>query len=48
MFAWCLLHKVQLALHNALSDSQLEIDTQKQLENELYLFKKATLKWRLF
>ena len=26
----------------------LETDTQKQLENEFYLSKKATLKWRLF
>ena len=47
-FAWCLSHEVQLALHGAFTGSQLETDAQKQLENEFYLFKKATLKWRLF
>ena len=47
-FAWCLLHKVQLALHYAFTDSQLETDTQKQLEYKFYVFKKATMKWRLF
>ena len=34
--------------HYAFTDSQLETDAQKQLEYEFYLFKKATVKWRLF
>ena len=44
IFAWCLSHKAQLALHNAFTGSQLETNAQKQLENEFYFFKKATLK----
>ena len=39
IFAWCLTHKVQLALHDAFTGSQLETDGQKQLENEFYLSK---------
>ena len=41
IFAWCISHKVQLALHDAFTGSQLETDAQKQLENEFYLFKKS-------
>ena len=44
IFAWCLSHKAQLALHYAFTGSQLETNAQKQLENEFYFFKKATLK----
>ena len=37
-------HKVQLALYDAFTVSQLETDAKKQLEIGFYLFKKATLK----
>ena len=47
-FSWCLSHKLQLALRDAFKDISLESSTQNQLQEEFYLFKKATLKWRLF
>ena len=48
IFAWCLLHKLELALHDAFTVSQLETDAQKQLEKRFCPFKKTGLKWRLF
>ena len=48
IFAWCISHKAQFALYDAFNGSQLETDALRQLENEFYLFKKASLKWRLF
>ena len=48
VFSWCLSHKLELALHDAFKSSNLDSKAQKQLELEFYLFKKATLKWRLF
>ena len=47
-FSWCLSHKLQLALRDAFKDISLESSAQNQLQEEFYLFKKATLKWRLF
>ena len=48
VFTWYLSHKLKLALHDAFKGNQLKKDAQNQLESEFYLFKKATLKWRLF
>ena len=47
-FSWCLSHKLQLALRDAFKDISLESSAQNQLQEEFYLFKIATLKWRLF
>ena len=48
VFTWCLSHKLELALKDAFRDSSLDQRAQNQLTSEFYLFKKATLKWRLF
>ena len=49
VFTWCLSHKLELALQKSYTmGTQLEKDVQLQLANEYYLFKKVTLKWRLF
>lgn len=39
---------MELALKDAFKNNNLDKDAQVQLNNEYYLFKKATLKWRLF
>ena len=48
VFIWCSSHKLELAVKDAFKDVNLDWEAQQQLENEYYLFKKATLKWRLF
>ena len=48
MFTWCLSHKLELALKDDFKDKELDKKTQEQPSSEFYLFKKATLKWRLF
>ena len=45
---WYLSHKLELALEDAFKDKELDKKAQEQLFSEFYLFKKATLKWRLF
>lgn len=37
-----------MAVKDAFQNVILDSEAQRQLENEYYLFKKATLKWRLF
>ena len=44
----CLLHKLELAIHNAFKVSDMNEDAAEQLESCYYLFKKANLKWRLY
>ena len=44
----CLSHKLQLVIHNAFKQSQLNRAAEEQLELVYYLFKQANLKWRLF
>ena len=45
---WYLSHKLELALEDAFKDKELDKKAQEQLFSEFYLFKEATLKWRLF
>ena len=44
----CFSHKLELAAKDAFKNAFLGLEAQQQLENEYHLFKKATLKWRLF
>ena len=46
-FSWCLSHKLEVALRDAFKDISLESSAQNRLQEEFYLFKKATLKWCL-
>ena len=48
VFIWCSSHKLELAVKDAFKNVVLDSEAQQQLEKEYYLFKKATLKWRLF
>ena len=44
----CTSHKFELALHNAFKISELNSDCEEEYRDIYYLFRKATLKWRLF
>ena len=44
----CPSHKFELALHNAFKIFELNSDCEEEYRDIYYLFRKATLKWRLF
>ena len=44
----CPSHKFELALHNAFKISELNSDCEEEYRDIYYMFRKATLKWRLF
>ena len=45
---WCPSHRLELAVGDAFEDSQLNSDCEKACRDVYYLFKRATLRWRLF
>ena len=47
MFTWCLSHKLELALKDAFKGKELDKKAQDSFLLN-FMFKKATLKWRLF
>ena len=48
MLILCPSHKFELSLHNAFKISELNSDCEEEYRDIYYLFRKATLKWRLF
>lgn len=45
---WCPSHRLELAIKDAFTESQLNKSCEKDLSEVYYLFRKATLRWRLF
>ena len=45
---WCPSHRLELAIRDAFKESDFNNTCEKDLTDVYYLFKRATLRWRLF
>ena len=45
---WCPSHRLELAVRDAFKESDLNSDCENSCKEVYYLFKRATLRWRLF